>query len=175
MRADKVLYCLMACDVAETVLPLYELAYPKDSSPRRLLEVTVSCANGTASRVRLIAARIWSWIRMRWNDKWGPVYTAALEAEKGSRETHHDAVLRFGVFNTAIAAGPAARAAARGDFRKAVWWGEKAIEADCTRRAVEMGHSGKDASAAAKLEAEQWAKHWSEAFQTALFPKDRRP
>jgi hypothetical protein len=37
-----------------------------------------------------------------------------------------------------------------------------------------MGHSGKDASAAAKLEAEQWAKNWAEAFQKTLFPRDHR-
>jgi hypothetical protein len=174
MRVDKILYRLMACDVAESVLPLYELAYPKDNSPRRLLEVTVCFANGKASQVRLIEARISSWVRMRWNDKWGPTFTAALEEEKGSPDTHREAVVRLGVFNTAMAAGQAARAAARGDFRKAVWWGAKAIENDRTRRAVEMGHSGKDASAAAKLEAEQWAKHWSEAFQKALFPQDHR-
>ena len=107
---------------------------------------------------------------MRWNDKWGPALSAAQEEEERSPETHREAVLRLGVFNTAIAAGQAARAAARGDFQKAVWWGAKAIENDRTRRAVEMGHSGKDASAAAKLEAEQWAQDWSEAFQKALFP-----
>ncbi len=100
---------LFACDCARRVLHIYEKQHPKDSRPRKCIDVAEQFARGNANRSDLAAARAAAWAAARGaagDAAWAAARAAAWAAARG-------------------AAGDAAWAAARGaagDATRAAAW-----------------------------------------------------
>ena len=59
---------LFACDVAQSVLHIFEEKYPDDLRPRQAIEVARRFANGDATQEELYAARSAAWAA--WDAEW---------------------------------------------------------------------------------------------------------
>ena len=128
---------LFACSCAESVLPIFERAFPGDQRPRHAIAVSRRFALGRATDEELRAVRAAAWAALEAASgatrAAGAAAWAALEAASGATRAAWAAASDAAFYDAVDAASDATRAA---------WAATGAAQSDILSRLLTRGHEG---------------------------------